>query len=130
MPSSAVKPQVIKFVLMAVEMRRAVAFYTSAFGWEARQVTEWWSELAQGDCIIALHGGHDGSRHPTGLSLQFESVIDAARRIEKAGGRILTFPTVQPGEPLLLGLVRDPEGNEFFITEWLGINSSSIKTIE
>lgn len=123
MPLPAVKPQAIKFVLMAVDMRRAVAFYSGVFGLEERQVTEWWSELAQGDVIIALHGGHDGSHHPTGLSLQFESVIDAARRIEKAGGRILTFPSIRPGEPILLGQVRDPEGNEFFITEWLGTQS-------
>jgi predicted enzyme related to lactoylglutathione lyase len=120
MPASVVKPQVIKFILMAADMRRAVAFYTGVFGLAERHVSEWWSELAQGETVIALHGGHDGSRHPTGLSLQFESVIDAARRIEKAGGRILTFPTIRPGEPLLLGQVRDPEGNEFFITEWLG----------
>ena len=114
------RPQLLKHILLAADMPRAVAFYRDTFSLEPRLVTEWWSELAFGDTLIALHGGHDGSPNPTGLSLQFESVIDAARRIEKAGGRILTFPALRPGEPLLIGQVRDPDGNEFYITEWIG----------
>jgi predicted enzyme related to lactoylglutathione lyase len=114
-----VKPLVIKHILAAADMNRAVAFYRDVFELEPRLITDWWSELAFGDAIIALHGGHDGSPKPTSLSLQFESVIDAARRIEKAGGRILTFPSIRPGEPILLGQIRDTEGNEYFITESL-----------
>ncbi len=105
---------------MAADMRRAVAFYREVFHLEEHFVSEWWSELGYGDVVIALHGGHDGAPNPTGLSLQFESVIDAARRIEKAGGRIVTFPAQREGEPILLGQIRDPEGNELFITEMLG----------
>lgn len=113
------KPIAIKHILVAADMPRAVSFYRDVFKLEPLLVTEWWSELAFGDAIIALHGGHDGSPNPTRLSLQFESVIDAARKIEKAGGRILNFPSVRPGEPILLGQIRDPEGNELFITESL-----------
>lgn len=115
------RPLQVKHVLMAADMRRAVAFWRDVFQLEEKQVSEWWSELGCGDVIIALHGGHDRSPNPTGLSLQFESVIDAARRIEKAGGRILLFPAQRPGEPILLGQFRDPEGNEVFITEWVGV---------
>lgn len=113
------KPLAIKHILVAADMNRAVAFYQNVFSLEPQLISEWWSELAFGNAIIALHGGHDGSPNPTSLSLQFESVIDAARRIEKAGGRILTFPAIRPGEPLLIGQIRDPEGNELFITESL-----------
>lgn len=113
------RPLVIKHILVAADMNRAVTFYRDVFSLDPLMITDWWSELALGDAIIALHGGHDGSPHPTSLSLQFESVIDAARQIEKAGGRILTFPTIRPGEPILLGQIRDPEGNELFITESL-----------
>lgn len=113
------RPLTLKHVLVAADMRRAVAFYRDLFDLDERLVTDWWSELACGDAIIALHGGHDGSRNVTGLSFQFESVIDAAKKIERAGGRIITFPAIRPGEPILLGTVRDPEGNEFFITESL-----------
>ncbi len=115
------KPLQVKYVLMAADMRRAVAFYRDVFSLEEIQVSEWWSELGYGDVVIALHGGHDGAPNPTGLSLQFDSVIDAARRIEKAGGRILMFPAQREGEPILLGQIRDPEGNEFFITEMLRV---------
>lgn len=113
------KPLTIKHVLLAADMNRAVSFYRDVFSLTPRLITEWWSELASGDSIIALHGGHDGTPNPTGLSLQFESVIDAARRIERAGGRILAFPALRQGEPILLGQIRDPEGNELFITESL-----------
>ena len=107
----------MKCVLMAADMRRAVAFYREVFAMREVFVSDWWSELAHGDAILALHGGHDRSPNPTCLSFQFESVVDAARAIEKAGGRILTVPEMRPGEPILLGTVRDPEGNEFAITE-------------
>lgn len=98
-------------------MPRAVAFWREVFDLEEIMVSEWWSELGYGEVIIALHGGHDGAPNPTGLSLQFERVIDAARRIEKAGGRLTMFPQQREGEPILLGQFRDPEGNEVFITE-------------
>ncbi len=104
---------------MAADMPRAVAFWREVFSLEEIMFSEWWSELGYGDVIIALHGGHDGAPNPTGLSLQFDRVIDAARRIEKAGGRILMFPEQREGEPILLGRARDLEGNEFFITEQL-----------
>lgn len=113
------RPLTLKHILVAADMKRAVAFYRELFDLEERLVSDWWSELALGDAIIALHGGHDGSRNVTGLSFQFESVIDAAKQIEKAGGRILAFPSVRANEPWLIGQVRDPEGNEFFITESL-----------
>ena len=109
----------VHFEIHASDPDKSIAFYRDLFDLEEHLVTEWWSELTFGDSIIALHGGHDGSRNLTGLSFQFESVVDAARKIEKAGGRILTFPSLRPGEPILLGQVRDPEGNEFFITESL-----------
>ena len=117
------RPLALKHILHAADMNRAVAFYRDVFSLEVRLVSEWWSELAYGDAIVALHGGHDGSPQPSGLSFQFESVIDAARRIEKAGGRILTFPAIRPGEPILLGLIRDPEGNELSITETLQLQA-------
>ncbi|MCB1227180.1 MAG: VOC family protein [Verrucomicrobiales bacterium] len=113
------RPEKMKYVLLAADMERAVAFYRDTFSLEVLMQSAWWSELGYGDAILALHGGHDRSRNPTGLSLQFDSVVDAARRIEKAGGRILDFPRQREGEPLLLGTCLDPEGNEFFITEML-----------
>ncbi|MCB1210434.1 MAG: hypothetical protein KDK97_13965 [Verrucomicrobiales bacterium] len=105
---------------MAGNTRRAVKFYCDVFRFEQVLVTEWWAELAFGDSIIAFHGGHDGSPHPSGLSLQFEDVFGVMSQIEAAGGEILVVPHQREGEPILLGQFRDSEGNEVFITQYVG----------
>ena len=114
------RPEKIKFMLMAVNMRRAVKFYRDVLGLGEIFVSDYWSELSFGDAIIALHGGHDGVRNPTGLSLQFEDVLDAANRIEAGGAKIIESPRQREGEPILLGRFLDREGNEVFITQVLG----------
>ncbi len=114
------RPEKVKFMLLAANMRRAVHFYTQALGFEEVFVSEFWSELKCGDAILALHGGHDGSVNPTGLSLQYEDVFDAASRVAQAGGKILDAPIQREGEPILLGRYRDPEGNEGFLTQYVG----------
>lgn len=107
-------------MLMAADMKRAVRFYSQALGFEEVFVSDMWSELAFGDAILALHGGHDGSTNATGLSLQYEDVFEVAAAITQAGGKILDAPNQRPGEPILLGRFRDAEGNEAFITQYVG----------
>jgi predicted enzyme related to lactoylglutathione lyase len=114
------KPEKVKFMLMAVDMKRAVAFYRDVIGLEEIFVSDFWTELRHGDAIIALHGGHDGSRNSTGLSFQYEDVLAMAERIAKAGAKILQSPQQREGEPILLGVFRDAEGNEVFITQYVG----------
>ncbi|MBL9177199.1 MAG: VOC family protein [Verrucomicrobiaceae bacterium] len=114
------KPEKVKFMLMAADMRRAVAFYRDVIGLEEVFVSDFWTELRHGDAIIALHGGHDGSRNPTGLSFQYEDVLVMAERIAEAGARILQPPRQREGDPVLLGIFRDAEGNEVFITQYVG----------
>ena len=82
------KPEKVKFMLMAVDMKRAVAFYRDVIGLEEVFVSEFWTELRHGDAIIALHGGHDSSRNPTGLSFQYEDVLAIAEKIAKSGAKI------------------------------------------
>lgn len=114
------RPEKVKFMLLAADMGRAVRFYTEVLGFEPSFVSEFWSELTCGDAIVAFHGGHDGSSNPTGLSLQYEDVYEIAGRIEKAGGKLLEVPNQRAGEPILLGRFRDAEGNEAFITQYMG----------
>jgi len=106
-------------MLMATDMRRAVRFYT-ALGFQEVFVSDYWSELCLGDAILALHGGHDGSVNPTGLSLQYPDVFETAALIVKTGGKIVEAPNQREGEPILLGRYRDAEGNEGFITQYVG----------
>lgn len=114
------RPEKVKFMLLATDMQRAIRFYKGTLGFKEVFVSEFWTELAFGDAILAFHGGHDGSVNPTGLSLQYEDVFAVAERIEKAGGIILEAPNQREGEPILLGRYRDPEGNEGFITQYVG----------
>jgi predicted enzyme related to lactoylglutathione lyase len=114
------KPEKVKFMLMAVDMKRAVAFYRDVIGLAEVFVSDFWTELHHGDAIIALHGGHDGSRNSTGLSLQYEDVLAMAEKIATAGAKILQSPQQREGEPILLGVFRDAEGNEVFITQYVG----------
>lgn len=114
------KPEKVKFMLMAADMKRAVAFYRDVIGLEEVFVSDFWTELRHGDAIVALHGGHDGSRNPTGLSFQYEDVLAMADQITGAGAKILQSPEQRAGEPILLGIFRDAEGNEVFITQYVG----------
>ena len=107
-------------MLLASDMGRAVRFYKTVFGLDEVFVSEFWSELAHGTAIIAFHGGHDGSVNSTGLSFQFGDVFEVVERVEKAGGTVLEVPNQREGEPILLGRYRDPEGNEGFITQYVG----------
>lgn len=119
-PPPPIRPEKVKFMLMAANMGRAVKFYRDVIGLGEIFVSDFWSEFSFGDAIIALHGGHDGSKNPSGLTFQFEDVFDAANRIEAGGAKIIDTPVQREGEPILLGRYRDREGNEVYITQYLG----------
>ena len=106
-------------MLMAGNVGRAVKFYRNAIGLGEIFVSDFWSELSFGNAIIALHGGHDDTKNSTGLSLQFEDVFEAAKRIEAGGAKIIEPPVQREGEPILLGRFRDREGNEVYITQYV-----------
>ncbi len=108
----------VKFMLLAQHMPRAVAFYEQVFGLRALYISDSWSELAHGDAILALHAGHDGRPNPTGLTLQVEDALETAALLESHGGQILEAPNQAPGEPLMMGRFRDPEGNQAFLTQY------------
>jgi predicted enzyme related to lactoylglutathione lyase len=112
--------QKIKFMLMAQDMERALKFHIDVFGFAKGFQNDHWSEMMHGETIIAFHGGHDGSPHPTGLSIQVEDAHATSLAIEAAGGTIIDTPYQRDGEPIKLGFFRDREGNEIMLTEWMG----------
>lgn len=118
--SAAAEVVQIKYMLLASDMRRAVGFYETVFGLSPKFVSEHWSELAWGDAIVALHGGHTGADHATGLSMQVRNAEAACDAIVRHGGRALNPPRQRAGEPILLADVADSEGNLFFVTEFVG----------
>jgi predicted enzyme related to lactoylglutathione lyase len=114
------KPQSVKYVLMAQDMDRAVAFYRDAIGFSEDFASPYWSELRFGDVILGLHGGGDGSRQPTGLSIQYEDVELAYSQAIEAGATGIQAPEQREGEPIVLASLADPEGNVIMLTQYVG----------
>ncbi|MFZ4595463.1 MAG: VOC family protein [Verrucomicrobiaceae bacterium] len=114
------KLEKIKTLLLAQDMDRAIQFYASVFGLVPTVRSEWWSELTFGDSIVALHGGGEGTRNSTDLSLQVDNIVAACRLIREHGGRIVAEPGKREGEPIVLAIFADPEGNEVMLTQWVG----------
>lgn len=109
-----------KFMLMAQDMDRAVAFYRDVIGLEPGYLSPYWSELHFGDAIVALHGGGDAVFRETGLSFQVEDVDGAVGEVVSGGGTLRMQPESRPGEPIRLACVTDPEGNGFGLTQFIG----------
>ncbi|MDB6140398.1 MAG: glyoxalase/bleomycin resistance/dioxygenase family protein [Verrucomicrobiaceae bacterium] len=114
------KLQKIKYLLLAQDMRRGLAFYAAVFGLTSTMEGDFWSEMAFGDTIIALHGGGDGSPNSTDVSFQVDNIVVACRLIRENGGRILSEPEQRAGEPIVLAVFADTEGNEVMLTQWVG----------
>lgn len=114
------KPQAVKYVLIAQDMDRAVAFYRDTLGFVEDFSSPYWSELRFGDTILGLHGGGDGSLQQTGLSIQYEDVGMAYSMAIAAGGKVVSPPERREGEPIILSRITDPEGNEIMLTQYLG----------
>jgi predicted enzyme related to lactoylglutathione lyase len=116
--SAPIPPEVVKFVLWAADMQRAVSFYQQLFGLPVLMRSPHWSEFTLGATRLALHARGDGSPSATGLSFQVSDIGAACRRAVELSGRIIELPLARPGEPIVLARVADTEGNEFMLTEW------------
>lgn len=101
-------------------MDRAVAFYRDTLGFTEGFVSPYWSELRFGNAILGLHGGGDGSRNQTGLSIQYEDVAQAYARAIKSGAEAVQAPEQREGEPIMLASIADPEGNVIVLTQYVG----------
>jgi len=109
--------EVIKFVLMVRDMDRAVAFYRDAMGLRLVLQSAIWSELAQGDAMVALHAGGDERVRGTGLSFQVDDIRAACDRAVAGGAELRRGPEHRPGDPVTLAELVDPEGNVFMLSQ-------------
>ncbi len=110
----------VKFMLMAKDMDRALAFYRDAVGLDVKLSSPHWSELSHGDAIVALHAGGTGEYRETGLSFTVDDIEAACRSVVAAGGKLRSGPVDRPGEPIKLAELTDPEGNGFMLSEDVG----------
>lgn len=113
-------PQAVKYVIYVQNMDRAVEFYRDILGFTESYLSPYWSELQFGNAIVGLHGCGDGSRRETGLSVQYEDVASAYQLALAAGATEVQAPVQREGEPIILGILADPEGNEIMLTQFVG----------
>ena len=106
----------IKYILWAVDMNRAVAFYRDLFGGKVLKQNEVISEVEILGSVIGIHGGGEGGRTWTGLSFQVPDVVVGGREVVAAGGQLTREPQEEDGEPPHLAMCVDPEGNEFMLS--------------
>jgi predicted enzyme related to lactoylglutathione lyase len=106
----------LKYIIWAVDLPRAVRFYTSLFEAELIRQSEVMAEVSVAGSIIGIHGGGEGNGTWTGLSFQVADLFAACDALRAAGGVVLREPVDTPEEPAHLAMCRDPEGNEIMLT--------------
>jgi predicted enzyme related to lactoylglutathione lyase len=110
----------VKYVIWAADMERAARFYCELFGGRVLRQTPAILEVGILDAVIGIHGGGEGKRTWTGISLQVPDVVSGAEDVLAAGGRLAREPEPENGEPPHLAMCIDTEGNEFMLTRKRG----------
>jgi predicted enzyme related to lactoylglutathione lyase len=99
------------FMLMVVEMDRAVRFYADAFAASVSMHTRYWSEVVVAGAIVALHPGRTGGDSETGLGFEVDDLDAALATAASLGGRVVEPPRDRPRERIRVAQLADPEGN-------------------
>jgi lactoylglutathione lyase len=114
------KVERVKYVIWALDPRRAVRFYRDVLGGEVVKESEVISEVIVGGATIGIHGGGEGARTWTGLTFQVPDVVGGAQEVIAGGGQLSREPQPEGNEPPHLAMCIDPEGNEFMLTRKRG----------
>jgi predicted enzyme related to lactoylglutathione lyase len=101
-------------------MRRALDFYTNVLGLAVISKSDDWSELDCNGAVIGLHSGAKPGQRSTGLSFSVDDIDLACAQSIDGGATVLNGPFAPPGEPIRLAEMRDPEGNYFMFSQWVG----------
>jgi lactoylglutathione lyase len=114
------KVERVKYIIWAVDMKRALRFYREVLGGDILKESEVISEVVVSGATIGIHSGGEGKRTWTGLSFQVPDVIAGAREVVAGGGQLNREPLPEGDEPPHLAMCVDPEGNEFMLTRQRG----------
>jgi predicted enzyme related to lactoylglutathione lyase len=113
---SEMKVERVKYMIWAVDLKRAAQFYRDVFGGEVVRVSDVICEVVVSGATIGIHGGGQGERTWTGLSFQVPDVIAGSQEVVAGGGSLSREPQPEGDEPPHLAMCVDPEGNEFMLT--------------
>lgn len=105
----------VKYVIWAADLDRASRFYQETFGAELKRSSEVMAELELAGAIIGIHGGGEGKRTWTGISIQVADVVAGAAEVVANGGGLVREPADEDGEPPHLAMCFDTDGNEFML---------------
>ena len=117
-------PRSLMVVLYVHDMNRAVAFYRDAIGLGLVAQSAGWSMLTCGDALVGLHGIYRGVTESTvphaGLNLQVDDLDAAVARAVAGGAKLGAIREPEPGVPVRLAVLTDPEGNGFELRQQFG----------
>jgi predicted enzyme related to lactoylglutathione lyase len=105
----------VKYVIWAADLARAASFYQKTFGAQTTRSNAHISELDLAGAIIGIHGGGEGKRTWTGISIQVADVVAGAAEVIANGGGLVREPQEEDGEAPHLAMCFDPDGNEFML---------------
>jgi len=105
------------FMLMVVEMDRAVRFYADAFAASVSLHTRYWSEVVVAGATVALHPGRTGGDSETGLGFEVDDLDVALATAASLGGRVVDPPRDRRGEGIRIAQLADTEGNIISVAE-------------
>lgn len=115
-------PRVVHFDIAAADTRRAIAFYSQAFGWKISKATgplDYWLISTGEKNELGIDGGiaqREADWQRITMFVDVESVDASATRIEKAGGRVVQPRAIIPGVGYVVAC-EDTEGNTFAIIQ-------------
>ncbi|HWY92442.1 MAG TPA: VOC family protein, partial [Chthoniobacterales bacterium] len=110
----------VKYIIWAVDLKRAMRFYRDVFNGEVVRESEVICEVAVSGATIGIHRGGEGGRTWTGLSFQVADVLSGAREVVAGGGCLSREPEPEGSDPPHLAMCVDTEGNEFMLTRKRG----------
>ena len=108
--------ELLKITIWAPEKQALAKFYCEVFGASVVRENPAVTEVSLGGGLITIHGGGEGKRTWTGLTLQVPDVVIAAKELVEAGGELKFEPQEEGGEPPHLAMCIDPAGNELMLT--------------
>ena len=105
----------VKYVIWAADLERASRFYQEVFGAVVIRANSHISELELAGAVIGIHGGGEGKRTWTGISIQVADVVAGADEVVEHGGGLVREPQEEDGEAPHLAMCFDTDGNEFML---------------
>ena len=105
----------VKYVIWAADLERATRFYQKAFGAVVTRSSSAMVELEVAGAVLGIHGGGEGKRTWTGISVQVADVVAGAAEVVAHGGGLVREPQDEDGEAPHLAMCYDTDGNEFML---------------